>query len=315
MPDFFHLDLDTTSPELTWGTISGVGRDRVLIARYTVDEPGVVAAQFIDAANVTTDLTVYADRVTGRIPADAAYGQGVIRAWLQDEVGNTAVRSVYVSLLAPTAHIELDTTPPVVTWGPVSGTDATEDFTVLYALNEPALASADLRLPDGRVLPMQVQPDRLIVTLPADTPDGLATVEAHVLDDVGNSATRTLVVVVTGVASVRPLAPRVGGMPTPTFRPRLVTSGVSGLGTSSDAAADVVARPAPTRVVVRSHYLLASQVAKMLIEGVGVSSRDDQVAAVLSAPSATLASAHFSIRRTLEGARAEEELLLLLDVL
>lgn len=215
MPDFFHLDLDTTSPELTWGTISGVGRDRVLIARYTVDEPGVVAAQFIDAANVTTDLTVYADRVTGRIPADAAYGQGVIRAWLQDEVGNTAVRSVYVSLLAPTAHIELDTTPPVVTWGPVSGTDATEDFTVLYALNEPALASADLRLPDGRVLPMQVQPDRLIVTLPADTPDGLATVEAHVLDDVGNSATRTLVVVVTGVASVRPLAPRVGGMPTP----------------------------------------------------------------------------------------------------
>lgn len=313
MPDFFDLDLDTTAPSLAWGSVTGVGRDRIVIARYTVDEPGVVAAQFIDAANSATNLAVFADRLTGRIPAGAAYGQGVIRAWLQDDVGNTSVRSLYVTL-APTAHIELDTTPPVITWGPVDGTEATEVLTVRYAINEPTLLTAELQLSDGRHLPMQVASDRLTVTLPGDTPDGLATVSAFVRDEVGNDATRTLIVLLSGVLprpTTRPF--QGGGLPRRVIGPRIVTSSRSRLHATSSAASEA-ALHGETRVRVQAEYGRSHHLVRMASAAV-VRSRGDHVAVIAASPSVVISSAHFDLAKRSEGPNAEAELLLVLGLL
>lgn len=313
MPDFFHLDFDSTAPEITWGTISGVGRNRILIARYTVDEPGVVAAQFIDAANVATDLVVHPDRLVGRIPATATYGQGVIRAWLQDDVGNTSVRSEYVTLSAPTFHIELDTTPPVVTWGPVDGTEQGDTFTVQYALDEPDLLSAELELADHRVLPMQVFPDTLMVSLPMDAPDGPATVRAFVQDDVGNAATRTLVVIISGT----PITP-----PTPTFgagglphveRHRLVTSSRTSARTRSSASSEGRLR-GETHGRTRDRWVRQEDAIRVITRGrarasTGLRTRPVQMR------DKVLVSAHFDLSKRSEGPDAEAQLLLVLDLL
>lgn len=107
--------------------------------------------------------------------------------------------------------VELDTTAPVVTWGPPSNTDAGDTLSVPFILNEPALLSAELSLVDGRSLPMTVGAGVLTVVLPDDTPDGLAVLSAFVRDEVLNSATRALEIPVTGVAPVR--IESSGGMP------------------------------------------------------------------------------------------------------
>jgi hypothetical protein len=319
VPDFFHIDFDSTAPEITWGAVSGVGRNRILIARYTVDEPGVAAAQFIDADDVTTDLTVYGDRLVGRIPASVAYGQGVIRAWLQDDVGNTAVRSQYVTLAAPTIHIDLDTTPPVVTWGPVDGTEPGDDFTVQYLLDEPDLISAELELLDSRVLPMQVFPDTLRVSLPMDIPEGPATVRAFVRDEVGNEAYRTLVVLLSGTLPPPPtVSPfQGGGLPRRRIivKPRHVTSSRSAV--RARAAADTTEATLavdPVRVTTRIHYARAGQIVRLLSHGT-IRTGADQVAAITADPTVAIASAHFSLAKRTEGPQAEAELLLLLDLL
>lgn len=108
-------------------------------------------------------------------------------------------------------NLVLDTHAPVVTWGPVSGTDAGEDFAQLYTLDEPGIYQAELHLLDGRVLPLAVDPDALRVTLPDDTPEGQAEVWAYVRDDVLNTATRKHTVALTGVAGppapVHPVLP------------------------------------------------------------------------------------------------------------
>lgn len=319
MPDFFHLDFDSTAPEITWGTVSGVGRNRILIARYTVDEPGVVAAQFIDAADTTTDLVVWPDRVVGRIPANAAYGQGVIRAWLQDDVGNTAVRSQYVTLAAPTIHIDLDTTPPIITWGPVDGTEPGEDLTVLYTIDEPDIVNAELQLQDGRFLPMQVSLDRLIVSLPFDVPDGLATIHAYVQDDVGNEADRTLVVLLSGVLPPPPppISPFAGGGPPQRIvvKPRYITSSRSAVKVRPARDLTEAALTAtPVRIQTRVQYARPAQIVRLVSHGT-IRTSGDQVAAITADPTVAIASAHFSLGKRSEGPQAEAELLLLLDLL
>jgi hypothetical protein len=62
--------------------------------------------------------------------------------------------------------LDLDTTAPVVTWGPVTGAVASEELTAPYTLDEPSLISATVTLADARVLPMVVAADRLTVLPP-----------------------------------------------------------------------------------------------------------------------------------------------------
>lgn len=113
--------------------------------------------------------------------------------------------------------LTLDTTAPVVTWGPVDGADASLDLTVLYTVDEPGIDHAEIELLDDRVLPMVVAADRLTVTLPDDAPQGAATIRAYVIDAVDNAAVRTLVIGVGGVLPPPPpteVTPT-GGMPQP----------------------------------------------------------------------------------------------------
>lgn len=107
--------------------------------------------------------------------------------------------------------LTLDTTAPVVTWGAVDGTTAGELLTVLYTIDEPGITSARLELRDGRRLDMDVAADRLTVLLPADLPDGPATLRAFVADEVLNTAQRTVLLHLTGTI-VTP-APEPGGAP------------------------------------------------------------------------------------------------------
>lgn len=111
--------------------------------------------------------------------------------------------------------LTLDTTAPVITWGPVDGAVLGEQFSILYLINEPGVVSAELQLQDGRVLEMEVWPDRLVVQLPDDAPDALATVAVLVRDEVGNEAVRTTQVPISGAPVVvpGPVGIPAGGLP------------------------------------------------------------------------------------------------------
>lgn len=111
--------------------------------------------------------------------------------------------------------IRLDTTAPVVTWGPVDGAVLGEQFTIQYLLDDGEIVNAELQLVDSRTLVMDIEPDRLLVQLPDDAPEGLATVRALARDDVGNEAWRTIDVPISGVIPVAPGLPGIpaGGLP------------------------------------------------------------------------------------------------------
>jgi hypothetical protein len=115
--------------------------------------------------------------------------------------------------------LTLDTRAPVVTWGAVGGATAGEMLTVLYSSDEP-LDVARLWLPDGRRLDMTIEPDRLTLLLPADTPDGVSWIHAY--DDVMNEAPRQAVNI-SGVIVVPPPEPPVTPGPPqrgqPSFHP------------------------------------------------------------------------------------------------
>lgn len=109
--------------------------------------------------------------------------------------------------------LTLDTHAPVVTWGAVGGANAGELLQVGYQLNEPAIESARVQLADGRWLDLTDTGATLEVQLPPDTPDGWATIEANVRDDVDNTATRTHLVRLTGVIVTPQPQETVGGSP------------------------------------------------------------------------------------------------------
>lgn len=99
-----------------------------------------------------------------------------------------------------TVVLTLDTTAPTVSFGEPTGTTGGELFHIPYTSDEP-IAAATLRLRDRRTLTMNVLADALEVLLPADTPEGQATVAAA--DDVGNAA--TTIVLLQGVPFVEPV--------------------------------------------------------------------------------------------------------------
>lgn len=113
--------------------------------------------------------------------------------------------------MTSTFTLALDTGAPVVTFEGVGGTTAGELLTVLYSIDEPAITSASIHLADGRDLALEILSDRLRVLLPADTPEGNATVTVHTADDVGNAGTQTQIVALHGTIVVPPDEPPVGG--------------------------------------------------------------------------------------------------------
>lgn len=208
--------------------------------------------------------------------------------------------------------LSLDTTAPEVTWGAVDGAVASEEMAVEYLLSEPGVDHAEAELRDGRVLPMTVQATRLVVTLPDDAPEGLATIRLYVVDDVLNGAARTLAVSISGVIPVEPAPTGRGGLPR--VRPRVVRSEPSRAATASTY--EVRARVVTTSALrVRSRYVAPTQ---RTIRWRSVGYLDSATALVghaRSMPSVVDLNSATTVSRRAEGPRAEEEILLLLDLL
>lgn len=126
--------------------------------------------------------------------------------------------------MSAVVQITLDTHAPRLGWGATSGTTAGELLRVAYTLDEPAVESAVLGLPDGRVLEVGVREDRLEILLPPDTPSGTATLTAVAIDDVDNLATYTLRLAVVGGVGPAPSpvgarAPHASWSPAPRVGP------------------------------------------------------------------------------------------------
>jgi hypothetical protein len=115
--------------------------------------------------------------------------------------------------VSATFDLTLDTHAPQVTWGEPTGTEAGDELHVPYTIDEPAVVSASVHLADGRDLAMVVSGTELVVTLPADAPNGVTVVSAFVRDDVLNEATRTLSFAIGGVVTPPAPPPLSGGMP------------------------------------------------------------------------------------------------------
>lgn len=111
--------------------------------------------------------------------------------------------------MAASFALVLDTTAPSVAWGAVGGAVAGELLQLAYVTDEP-IDSADLTLADGRVLALTIGA-ALSVLLPADTPQGAATV--RVRDDVGNERVYPALVMLQGAIVVTPPAPSRGAPP------------------------------------------------------------------------------------------------------
>jgi hypothetical protein len=211
------------------------------------------------------------------------------------------------------AVLQLDTHAPVVTWGAVEDAEADFELKVGYTLNEPGITSAEIRLGDGRVLPMDVQPTFLSVQLPADTPNGATVVRAYVQDDVLNSALRTLVIQVVGVEAPPPPAPT--GIPS-RLRPvpRRIVEPVSTCRGSSD---DVVRAIIPTLSVVRgrSRYLAPTvRTVRHMSRVRGTAAPDAVFVTAVTLAGRGAGSSADVIWRRPEGPRAEDDLIVILDL-
>lgn len=176
-------------------------------------------------------------------------------------------------------QLTLDTHAPVVQWGEPTGTTAGELLRVPYTLNEPGVESATLTLADGRALAMSVLAGRLEVLLPPDAPDGIVTVRASLVDDVGNWAQAVpLSFPIGGTIVVPPTEPppvpsRPAGLKP---RPRKFVSSRSRLRTSCPAevrrgavrvrtAADTASRASTRARTAGSSQLAASSSATTMV--------------------------------------------------
>jgi hypothetical protein len=210
------------------------------------------------------------------------------------------------------AVLQLDTHAPVVTWGTVEDAEADFELRVGYTLNEPGITSAEIRLLDGRVLPMDVQPTYLSVQLPADTPNGWTQVTAYVQDDVLNTAARSLVVNVVGVEAPPPPAPT--GAPTRLRpQPRVIVDESVVRGASEDAVRAIV----PTLSVARgrSFYLAPTvRTVRHFSTVRGATAPDMVFVTVAPLAGRGAGSSADVIWRRPEGPRAEGDLIALLDL-
>ncbi len=119
-------------------------------------------------------------------------------------------------------ELELDTTPPVITWGVPSGNVGGSELVVPYTINEPALLDAKLIPYQGAEIPLTISGTDLRANLPADIIGGTAQVVAHVKDEVWNETFRTLNVMIIGAPAVIPETEPAGGRPIGVYTPLLV---------------------------------------------------------------------------------------------
>lgn len=92
----FVLTIDTTAPVVTWGQVLDPNAGEDMTVFYAVDEPGVESAEIMLNGGRIVPMVVAPDRLTVRLPDDAANGQAQVRAYVRDSVGNNATRTLAV---------------------------------------------------------------------------------------------------------------------------------------------------------------------------------------------------------------------------
>lgn len=210
-------------------------------------------------------------------------------------------------VVPPGFQLVVDLAPPIVEWGAVGGASAGELLQVAYTSDEP-IATARLQLADGRWLTMTIDADRLSVLLPPDTVQGWATVE--VADDVGNTATTTVLLQGVAMPEGPPRSP--GGVPTRTPTRRRTFTRRSTIAVSRTTRAVVTVRERATVVVTsRIEARLVSTTARRRASSVTPRARRSTTAAL-----GTRTSLQVNVTRgTRRGDDPEIEALLALGVL
>jgi hypothetical protein len=207
--------------------------------------------------------------------------------------------------------IVLDTTAPIVTWGQPVDANASETMTVPYLVNEPGIETAEIELLDGRVLAMAVGAGVLTVTLPDDAPEGLATVRAYVVDDVGNRAVRELPVAVSGVIVTQPPPVVPEGFPhPPVVAPVLVRIDGGRAQTGSRYTVNVLAYSS-SRAGIRTAYSVPGTRVVATLGRATLRTSWTLTATPRASSSAASTREITAIHKRPEGPSAEEDLLLL----
>jgi hypothetical protein len=107
----FLLELDTRAPALTWGPVAGTTAGELLQVLYELDEPAIASARLELADGRHLAMAVAADRLTVVLPVDTPAGPATVRAFLADELGNTA-QATRVLVLIGTVVVVEPTAPP-----------------------------------------------------------------------------------------------------------------------------------------------------------------------------------------------------------
>lgn len=126
----------------------------------------------------------------------------------------------------PAYELELDTTPPVITWGTPSGALAGSLLSVPYTINEPQILTAKLVDSQGQEMALTVGPANISGLVPAFFYEGTAQIIAHVKDEVYNETFRVLPFQLVGVpvepGEVEEKEPGGGSRPVGTYGPAFI---------------------------------------------------------------------------------------------
>lgn len=202
--------------------------------------------------------------------------------------------------------LKLDTTPPVITWGPVTNAVATETMTVLYILDEPEMVEATLTLTDNRALQCLVSSDRITVDIPADAPEGIALLTAKLVDEVGNETLATLDIPVSGTLPPEP--PSYPIIPSPPVEEPWRTRSRAVTRTRYSVLAT---RRLPSRATIRSRTRIARGAVTGPPPRTTVLS-SGRVRAHVTASSRLQHAEHWTVEKRPEGPEAEAEIIALL---
>ncbi len=96
MPSFLSIDLDTTGPSLAWVSVQRAIDG--LAVHYSLDEPQVLSAKFVDHIGIEHPMVVLPDRIIWY--TDSAHTvEGEVQVVARDEVLNESEHSLIIRVL------------------------------------------------------------------------------------------------------------------------------------------------------------------------------------------------------------------------
>lgn len=106
MSAWLNLTLDTTAPVVTWGAVTDANAGEIMSVEYLVNEPGITSAEIELQDGRIIPMDVGPSLLTVELPNDTPQGNSTVRAHVQDDVLNTAVRTLVVFTTGVIAPVE-----------------------------------------------------------------------------------------------------------------------------------------------------------------------------------------------------------------